>query len=161
MKRLCFSPRGQGGALAAGVFSSSHGFSFLCVLFFCVFCCLACFVILACFFFCAFWLLCACCLLVITFSFFSNEVFLMPVFILLDRWQWKRDVPKLSPNYSKSNRLKIRSYRRYGEHGKKVFVFLGLLVHAAVRGGTCAFRLKIVNTLIKNSSRDDRPSIST
>ena len=40
-----------------------------------------------------------------------------------------------------------------------MFVFLGLFVHAAVRGGTCAFTLKIVNTLIKNSSRDDRPSI--
>ena len=34
-------------------------------------------------------------------------------------------------------------------------------VHAAVRGGTCAFTLKIVNTLIKNSSRDEKPSIST
>ena len=34
------------------------------------------------------------------------------------------------------------------------------IVHA-VRGGTCAFTLKIVNTLIINSSRDDRPSIST
>jgi len=66
------------------------------------------------------------------------------------------------PKYSKKrNRLKIRSYRRYGEHGEKMFVFLGLFVHAAVRGGTCAFTLKIVNTLIKNSSRDDRPSIST
>ena len=31
------------------------------------------------------------------------------------------------------------------------------IVHAAVRGETCAFTLKIVNTLIKNSSRDDRP----
>ena len=31
----------------------------------------------------------------------------------------------------KRNRLKIRSYRRYGEHGKKMFVFLGLFVHAA------------------------------
>ena len=40
-------------------------------------------------------------------------------------------------------------------------VFLGLFVHAAVRGETCAFMLTIVNTLIKNSSRDDRPSIST
>ena len=60
--------------------------------------------------------------------------------------------------------MKILSYRRHGEHWKKMFVFLGLLfVHAAVRGGTCAFTLKIVNTLIKNSSMscDDRPSIST
>ena len=55
----------------------------------------------------------------------------------------------------------MRSYRRDGEHGKKMFVFLGLFVHAAVRGGTCAFALKIVDTLIKNSSRDDRLSIST
>ena len=80
----------------------------------------------------------------------------------LDRWQWKRDVPKLSfQTVQKIKRLKIRWYRCYGEHGKKMFVFLGLFVHAAVRGGTCALTLKIVNTLIKNSSRDDRPSIST
>ena len=49
----------------------------------------------------------------------------------------------------------------WGTREKKMFVFLGLFAHAAVRGGTCAFTLKIVNTLIKNSSRDDRPSIST
>ena len=64
----------------------------------------------------------------------------------------------LSKIFKKKNRLKIRSYRRHGEHGeKKMFVFLGLFFHAAVlvRGGTCAFTLKIVNTLIKNSSRDD------
>ena len=36
-----------------------------------------------------------------------------------------------------------------------------VLVHAAARGGSCAFTLKIVNTLIKKSPRDDRPSIST
>ena len=57
--------------------------------------------------------------------------------------------------------MKIRSYRRYGERGKKIFVFPGLFVHAAVRRGTCAFTLKIINTLIKNSSRDDMPSIWT
>ena len=62
----------------------------------------------------------------------------------------------------KRNRLKILSYRCYGEQGgKKGFVFLGLFVDVAVRGGTCAFTSKIVDTLIKNSSRDDRPSIST
>ena len=66
------------------------------------------------------------------------------------------------PNYSKKKPAQdTRSYRRYGEHGEKMFVFLGLFVNAAVRGGTCAFTLKIVNTLIKNSSRDDKPSIST
>ena len=70
--------------------------------------------------------------------------------------------PKSSfQTFQKRNRLEIRSYRCYGEHGEKMFVFLGLFVHAAVRGGTCAFTLKIVNTLIKNSSRGDRPSIST
>ena len=63
--------------------------------------------------------------------------------------------------YQNRNRLKIRSYRRYEEHGKQMFAFLGLFVHAAVRGGTCAFTLKIVNTLIENSSRDNRPWIST
>ena len=67
----------------------------------------------------------------------------------------------ISKLITKRNRLKIRSYRRYGEHGKKMFVFPGLFVHAAVRGGTCAFTLKIVNTLMRNSSRDDRTSIST
>ena len=71
-------------------------------------------------------------------------------------------VPKLSfQTIQKRNRLKIRSYRRYGEHRKKMFVFLGLFLDAAVRGETCAFTLKIGNTLIKNSSRVDRPSIST
>ena len=41
-----------------------------------------------------------------------------------DRWQWKRDVPKLSfKNIQKRNRLKIRSYRRYGEHGEKYVRF--------------------------------------
>ena len=48
----------------------------------------------------------------------------------------------------------------WGKRDKK-FVFLVLFVHAAVCGGTCAFTLKFVNMLIKNSSRDDRPSIST
>ena len=61
----------------------------------------------------------------------------------------------------KINRLKIQSHPRYGEDGEKMFAVLGLLVHASVRGGTCASTLKIVNTLIKNSSRDGRPSIST
>ena len=57
--------------------------------------------------------------------------------------QWKRDIPKLSfQTIQKRNRLKIRSYRRYGEHGKKMFIFLGLFVHAAVRGGTCAFHVE-------------------
>ena len=42
--------------------------------------------------------------------------------------------------------------------GKVNFFFF---VHAAARGGTCAFTLKIVKMLIKNSSRDDSPLIST
>ena len=57
-------------------------------------------------------------------------------------------------------RLKILSYRRYGKNGKNMFA-KKIFVHAAAPGGTCTFTLKIVNTLIKNSSRDDRPSIST
>ena len=48
-----------------------------------------------------------------------------------------------------------------GENGKSLFFYVGLFVHAAIRGGTCDFKLKIVNTLIKNSTRNDRPSIST
>ena len=53
----------------------------------------------------------------------------------------------------------VRSYHRYayGEHGEKKYVRFSRIFHAAVLvgGGTCAFTLKIVNTLIKNSSRDD------
>ena len=44
--------------------------------------------------------------------------------------------------------------------GKQV-VFVILFVHAAARGCTWTLTLKIVNTLIKNSSRDDWPRIST
>ena len=66
------------------------------------------------------------------------------------------------PNYSKKKPAEdtVVPPLVYGEHGKKMSVILGLFVHAAVRGGTRAFTLKIVNTLIKNSSRHDRPSIS-
>ena len=48
-----------------------------------------------------------------------------------------------------------------GKTGGGMFVFQILFVHAAACSGTCALTLKIVNTLIKNSSRDDRPLIST
>ena len=43
------------------------------------------------------------------------------------------------------------------------FSYYCIFVHAAALGGTCVFTfaLEIVNKLIKNSSRDDRPSIST
>ena len=65
------------------------------------------------------------------------------------------------PNYSKKKPAEDTLVPPlWGTRGK-MFVFLGLFVHAAVRGGTCAFTMKIVNTLIKNSSRDDKPSIST
>ena len=69
----------------------------------------------------------------------------------------------LFPNFSLFKRLEILSYRRYGTNGGgKTFVFKKIFsfVHAATRGGTCALTLKIVDTLIKNSARDDRPSIS-
>ena len=76
--------------------------------------------------------------------------------------QWKRDVAKFSfQTIQKRNRLKILSYGHYGENGGENVRFLLLFVHAAVRGGTSAFTLKFVNTLIKHSSHDDRPSIST
>ena len=65
------------------------------------------------------------------------------------------------PNYSKKKPAQDTLVPPLWETRGKMFVFLGLFVHAAVRGGTCAFTLKIVNTLIKNSSRDDKPSIST
>ena len=63
------------------------------------------------------------------------------------------------PNYSKKKPAEDTvGPPLWGTREKNVF--LGLFVHAAVRGGTCAFTLKTV-TLIKNSSRNDRPSIST
>ena len=48
-----------------------------------------------------------------------------------------------------------------GKTGKKMFDLQNEFDHAAARGGTCAFTFTIVNTLFTNSSRDDRPSIST
>ena len=42
----------------------------------------------------------------------------------------------------------------FGKMGGKCFDFCFFL-HAAARGGTRAFTLTIVNTLIKNSSRND------
>ena len=67
----------------------------------------------------------------------------------------------LSKLFKKETGSRYARTAAMGNTGFFVFVFLGLYVYAAVRGGTCAFTLKIVNTLIKNSSRDDRPSIST
>ena len=65
------------------------------------------------------------------------------------------------PNYSKKKPAEDTLAPPLWGTRENMFVFLGLFVHSAVRDGTCAFTLKIVNTLIKNSSRDDRPSIST
>ena len=45
----------------------------------------------------------------------------------------------------------------YGENGEERFVLKIVFVHAAARGRICAFTLKIVNTLIKNVSRDNGP----
>ena len=67
----------------------------------------------------------------------------------------------LSKLFKKGTGCRYARTAAMGNTGKKKFVFLGLFVHAAVSGGTCAFTLKIVNTLIKNSSRDGTPSIST
>ena len=64
------------------------------------------------------------------------------------------------PNYSKKKPAEDTLVPPLWGTRENIF-FLGLLVHAAVRGGTCAFTLKIVNKLIKNSSRDDWPSILT
>ena len=48
------------------------------------------------------------------------------------------------PNYSKKKPAEDTLVPPlWGTRGK-MFVFLGLFVHAAVRGGTCAFTLKIV-----------------
>ena len=63
----------------------------------------------------------------------------------------------------KKKRLKILSYRGYGNNEKNVcflikfykncykHVSCELFVHAAARGGTCTFTLKIANTLIKTA----------
>ena len=65
------------------------------------------------------------------------------------------------PNYSKKKPAEDTLVPPlWGTRGKNV-CFSRLFVHAAVRGGTCAFTFKIVNTLIKNSSRYNRPSTST
>ena len=64
------------------------------------------------------------------------------------------------PNYSKNKSAEDTLVPPLW--GKRETLFFRIIfVHAAVRGGTCASTLKIVNTLIKNSSRDDRLSIST
>ena len=64
------------------------------------------------------------------------------------------------PNYSKKKSAKDTLVPPvWGKREKCVVFFLD--VHAAARDGIFAFTLKMVNTLIKNSSRDDRPSIST
>ena len=55
----------------------------------------------------------------------------------------------LFPNYSKTFRLKIRSYRRYGKNREGRFLFFILFVHTAARGGTCTFR--IVRTLLQTA----------
>ena len=54
-------------------------------------------------------------------------------------------------------------YSRTAAMGKKgnKYLFLILFLHGAARGANCAFTLKMVNTLIKSISRDDRLSIST
>ena len=52
------------------------------------------------------------------------------------------------PNYSKE---KKRTAAVGKTARKNMFVFLMLFVHAAERGGTCAFKLNIVNTLIKTA----------
>ena len=66
-------------------------------------------------------------------DFLSNLVWIIPMTM-----ETRFFTKVIFPNYSKRKRLKIRSYRRYGEHGK-INGFLGLFVHDAVRGGTCAF----------------------
>ena len=48
-----------------------------------------------------------------------------------------------------------------GNTGKKCLIFQDYLFTLLYAAELALFTLKIVNTLIKNSSRDDRPSIST
>ena len=47
-----------------------------------------------------------------------------------------------------------------GKTGNVCIIYIYIYIpNAGACGGTCAFTWKIVDTLIKNSSRDDRPSI--
>ena len=55
------------------------------------------------------------------------------------------------PNYSKTKPAEDTLVPPLWGTREKMFVFLGLFVHAAVRGGTCAFTLKIVSTPIKTA----------
>ena len=89
-----------------------------------------------------------------------------------DRWQWKGDVLRpmtmerrccqgFFPNYSKKKSVEDTDTLEPPLWEKQGKMFFFLFVHAVVRSGTRAFTLKIVSTLIKINSRDDRPSIST
>lgn len=66
----------------------------------------------------------------------------------------QRFLPKLLKN---ENRRKILPFLSCGENGKKNSFLLVLYIHAAAHGGTWVLTLKIVNTLIKNGSRNDWP----
>ena len=54
----------------------------------------------------------------------------------------------------------VTPLRYMGKTGGENVLFFCLFVHLAARGAICNFTLKMVKTLIKSSSRDDRPSIS-
>ena len=60
------------------------------------------------------------------------------------------------PNDSKNKSTEDTRTAAMGKT-ENIYIFSILFFHAAARGGTCAFMFKTVNTLIKNSSRDDRP----
>ena len=96
--------------------------------------------------------------------FFQEGPFLRPM--LMETRCYKVFVPNYSKTKSAEDTL---APSLLGKREKNV-CFLNIscsffhkisFVHAAARGGTCALTLKIVNTLIENSSRDDRTSIST
>ena len=98
------------------------------------------------------------------FLFVCSFVFLRPT--LMETRCYKVFVPNYSKTKSAEDTL---APSLLGKREKNV-CFLNIscsffhkisFVHAAARGGTCALTLKIVNTLIENSSRDDRTSIST
>ena len=58
------------------------------------------------------------------------------------------------PNYSKKKPAEDNARAAaMGNTSKKMFVFLALFVDAAVRGGTCAFTLKIDTSYQKYSTR--------
>ena len=78
--------------------------------------------------------------------------------------QWKRDVPKLSlqtTSIQKRNRLKDTLVPPLWGTREENACFSRIICSRCCTGRNLRFHVENSNTLIINSSRDDRPSIST